>query len=315
MRAEIFHTTTQWDIVGRLRDLLCGLIYPSLSPKLYEIQLLGGVEVETAWRYVKLLQGAISPEKGLKLTVRELGLMGYGAYVQVYYPFSHYTGKSFQEGELDVFFPSIALRDRMVLVPRGVKKILERPPGEGQIFKPLEMGGVEEVDFHDIGSVAAALQRVAEVVKDELLIELRAFRSVHPGEISLVDLARAFGIDLGYIHHYLERDFLERITNKKIYIEFDSQRFSVNGWTRVVLTVRNDSDVALANVALEITGPIKIWPSKIRFDLPAGGSQSVEIAVKPDEPGKFPVEILCLTPEDIMFSDWLRPQHIWLEAD
>lgn len=316
MNAEIFYLIDQKSTILKLQDLLRKHVHSTFATTLQEVDLSQKDGPQIGWRYVKLLQASIPPEKGIKLSVRELGIFGYSFYIQVYYPFSYYVGKEFQVGQLSHFFPAVAVQDHMVLVPKGLGKVLEYGDSVLSPLNPINMGGVEEVDFQDASALILALKHIRNLLHEDLSRELRAYASFYRfREIDFTKLAQDLGIDLGFIQHFAEAGIIERTFYKAIVCEFDQQKIRPNRWTKVNLVIQNNSNVALSNIAVEIAGPAKIRPTTIRTDLPAGSTRLVPIAIMPEDRGDFPLEIVFVLPEDKIFSDWLPVHYIWLQCE
>ena len=90
-------------------------------------------------------------------------------YIEVYYAFSYYGLKQFRDEQLRDFSPAVAVQDRMIMVPQGVGKLLESDGGVLLPFKPLEMGGVAEVNFQDEMALSATAVEVAQTLRAAFL--------------------------------------------------------------------------------------------------------------------------------------------------
>jgi hypothetical protein len=82
-----------------------------------------------------------------------------------------------------------------------------------------------------------------------------------------------------------------------------------------MLTVRNDSDVALPDLAVEIAGPAKIRPAHIQATFAPHSAQEIPIAIMPEDVGDFPLEVTFVLPDDKLFADWLPVHHVWLQCE
>src|SRR6185369_14975419 len=134
----------------------------ALLQELFEKSLFPGVTVmreefppdpggrDQGWRYLKLLQAAIPPEQGISLGLDEFSYSIYRIYIKAYFSMSgSYFGntRGFSGSDLLQFFPAVAVHDRMVLVPLGLRRSLVRSNEEFPAFPALKAGGVLELDF------------------------------------------------------------------------------------------------------------------------------------------------------------------------
>lgn len=323
MNAEIFFLEEQESLVPRLKELLRTHIHPGIGVTLSEIKVPSYARdaSETGRRYVKLLQASIPPEKGLKLGVHRLVTFGYRFYIEVYYvlsypAFRYGRSQTFGEYEFNYFFPAVAVRNRMVMIPEGLGKRLQRTSETLSPFNPLEMGGVLEVDFQDEAMLGEAVSQVGGRIRADFLRELRAYASYSSwGEISLPQIAQDLDVDLGFIQHSLKSEVIEAAFYQKLTCQFDRDRLPFNRWNKVTLTIRNDSDINLSELRVEISGPAKIRPTRIQTDVPAQSSAQVFVAVMPEDVGDFPLEIVFVLSEDQLFADLLPIHHIWLQVE
>jgi len=269
-----------------------------------------------AQRYVKLLQASIRPEKGFQLNLTVLEHFGYRFYLYIYYAFAYYAAKRI-EGLGDLL-PAVAVRNRMALVPTGLGKKLERDWNEqlASPFKPLEMGGAAEVSFRDPASVEQALAQVAETTREDLLQEIRSWASFRTaGNIDLEEVSRELGVDLGYLRHLFESHGVERAFHSQLTCALEPRKITFGRWTKVILSVRNDSDVTLSELVVKISGPVEIRPTRLQLDVPARSTQTAPVALKPSDRGEFPLEVVLALPDEQVFSPWLPVQHLWIECD
>src|SRR5215213_6320741 len=84
---------------------------------------------DQGWRYLKLLQAAIPPERGISLGLDEFSYSIYRVYIKAYFSMSGSywnNTRGFSGPDLLAFFPAVAVQDRMVLVPLGLRRTLAR---------------------------------------------------------------------------------------------------------------------------------------------------------------------------------------------
>ncbi|MCI0688604.1 MAG: hypothetical protein L0Y54_15400 [Sporichthyaceae bacterium] len=319
MKAELFINARTADLEPVIRRLVAAEVDARIPVEVSTVGAGGEQNVVVANRYAQLLQAAIPPELGLTLSVTSLSWLGERTYLQVYwpvaYPSYHGATRSFSPGELDAFFPALAIRDRMVLVPVGQGELLGAVHGVAQTTSVLR-GDVAEIDFRDEAAVGAALRTVAGSLTEQLQHELAAWAAGAPEQpIDLAGAARDLDVDAGLLNRILT-DRIEqiRVPYRALSCELNTTRLPHGRWTRVMLTATNGSDVPMPRVLLSIAGPVEVRPDRVEVALPAGGAVEVPIAVKPTDLGEFPIEITLVQPQDVPFSTWLLPVHVWMES-
>lgn len=317
MKTEIFYLEHQKGRIEALKNTLRQHIYPALAITEYQIEWAREQDASRAgWRYVKLLQASIPPEKGINLNIHELGVFGYRFYIEVYYAFRYFARRAFQTDRLSEFFPAVAIGDRMVLIPRGLGEKLKGDDQGLSPFNPVEMGGVIETDFDDPAELTQAADQVAGILRADLLRELRAYASYQKAaDFDLARIARDLEMDAGFILHALKAEATELDFYDQLHCELDLHRVSPDSWTKVHLSVRNDSDMDLADLSIDVSGPAAIRPSRLAISVPARSTQTLPIAIKPDGRGEFPIEVTFTLPDDRVFANLLPVHHIWLQSE
>ena len=317
MKAEIFYYgEEQRRAALRVKQLLRAHLYPALSPVMSDIiGLTGEASAKMGWRYVKLLQASIPPEQGIQISIKSTHVLGYSSYIHIYYPFV-YSQRDFQIESRKKFFPALAIHNRMVLVPKGLAQLLDYSKEILTPFYPIEEGGVKEVDFNDELTLGDAIARVGEILRKELFAELRAYstyRSFNQVEFSRV--AEQLDTDEGFLRHLCGTVVTECPFYKELTCELDQNEIQAGQWSKVNLTIHNNSPSLLRDITVEIKGPAEILPSRIQTTIPPTSKQQVPIALKPKEIGDFPLEFVFVLPEDEAFAVWLPVHHIWVHSE
>lgn len=316
MKAEIYYLEQQEALVAGLADALRAKLHPALEVELHPIAFSDRRQIiDLGRRYVKLLQASLRPETGLQLGIKELDHYGYRFYIYVYHAFA-YSGSG--PIQLETFFPAVAIRNRMALVPVGLSRRLDWQAAVtlGSLLRPLETGGAAEVSFEDRPAVEEALARVAQTTRADLLQEIRAYAGFRrPGEIDLPTLARDMDVDMGFLEHLFRTGGLEPTFYSQLTCEIAPSKIAFDRWTKVILSVRNDSDVSLSNLQAKISGPVEILPTRIRIDVPARSIATVPISLNPTRRGEFPLEVVLVPPDEQVFSSWLPEKYLWIECD
>lgn len=266
----------------------------------------GGGAYENARRYVQLLLASLSPDHGIALGVKwlEYGFYVYGNYFGQY--------RTFQAQSARVLFPAVALNDRMVLVSQQLIPRLTAAEGLS-LFRPLEAGGVLEVDFDQPELVDKAVQKVGDMLRAEAVQAVRRYTTYHPADhLDTNDLAEKLGLDAAFLEDALQKLAANHTFYEALSCQFSRNSFPMKRWTRVKVKIANASDVGLRNLSLNIRGPVRILPDRAETDVPANGAAELDISIQPDEEGEFPIEVVFTLPEDGALRPWLPTKSVWL---
>ncbi len=316
MKAEIYYLEEQEGLIAGLAEDLRAKLYPALEVEPHLIAFSDRREiVDLGRRYVKLLQASIRPETGLQLGIKELDHYGYRFYIYVYYAFAYSASGPLQ---LQAFFPAIAVRNRMALVPAGLGKILQWRSSEalGAVLKSFETGGADEVSFADRPAVERALAQVAQTTRADLLREIRAYASHRNlADIDPPTLARDMDVDVGFLRHLFGTGGFEHALYDQLVCEIAPEKIAFDRWTKMTLSVRNGSDVSLSRLEAKISGEVRIRPERLLLDVPAHSTGSVQFSLKPIDRGDLLLDVVLMLPDEEVFSSWLPEKHLWLVCD
>jgi hypothetical protein len=324
MKAELFVHAGSQDIVPVVRRLVAECIDADLPLEVNSIdtgRIADNLKIGT--RYSQLLQAAIPPELGLSLGVSWLSWLGERIYLQVYWPVitvaaSGYTYDPmvvpFFPNTFDSFFPALAIRDRMVMVPRGEGRALGTVYGVMRISSALK-DDILQVNYKDEDAIRAALRTVSASLSQQLAHELTSWAAFQPpGPLNLQAAASDLEVSVNLFRRVLA-DRVEEITApyKRLSGRLDKVSLPFGRWTRVTLTVTNASSVPLTGMTVSVSGPVEVLPSRVEVDVPAGSAE-IQLSIKPVDEGEFPIEITFVQASDAPFSDWLPPVNLWLES-
>jgi len=313
MNAEIFFHPDQRLLVQTIASLLRNRLYVGIHvAEMQAISRPGLWDPDGAYpragRYTQLLLASIPPDRGLSLGVRDLY---YG-----WYMYSHYFGqyREFQQERARGLFPAVAVNDRMVLVP---EKLGLRLTGSEALplFRPLEMGGVLEVDFEQPEALDKALLKIGDMMRAEAVQMVRQYASYRAGaEINTSDASRDLGFEEPFLEEALKQEAGKNSFYGQLACEFSRTAFPMKRWTRVNVKITNPSDVELRGLAMDIRGPVRVKPTRMETNLPARGSVQIDLALQPEEDGEFPIEVVFALAEDRALKGWLPFTHVWLTA-
>jgi hypothetical protein len=337
MEAEFFYVDTPSIAPGRLLTMLNAYVDPSVALRTHNVNAKDSRErTAIGARYEQLLQASIPPWHNVAIEViTRLDMFGGRIYIRVYWPtliqeywqyegvvpvyggYSMYKDASFfvSGHGLSPFFPAVAVRDRMVIVPKGQNAILKGGLKDQDMLARLRPN-VAEVDLSDEAKLEEAIAAVGQGIRTELRNELQAYGSFRKsGEWELAEAATHLGVTLGFLQRALQQE-APKATRiyEQLSCEFDRTEVTAGRWNKVMLTIRNESDIELAELTAQVIGPVEVLPARIPAAVKARSSTQVPVSVKPSDLGAFPLEIAFLLPGDQVLAEWLPHHHIWLES-
>jgi hypothetical protein len=338
MDADFFYVGTPGIAPARLLAMIAAHVDPSIALRAFDANTKDYRErAAIGSRYAQLLQASIPPEHSLSLNVvTDMDLFGSRIYIRVYWPILVQEYWQYEDGTsviyggysmemhasffmhnhgLTPFFPALAIRDRMVIVPKGQNRALKGPLENQKALAKLRPD-VTEVDFSNETKLDQAVAAVGHGLRAELRRELQAYGSFRkPGTWDLADAATHLGVTLGFLQRALQQE-APKATQlyEQLSCQFSRTEVTTGRWNKVMLKIRNDSDVDLAELTAQVIGPAEVLPARIPAAVKARSSTEVPIAVKPSDPGAFPLEIAFLLPEDQILADLLPRHQIWLES-
>ena len=274
--------------------------------------------------YCRLLVASTPPSQGLSIEVRTYDWLGVSPYLHIYWPVHSnsppYTWTVdvpfFEQGSFAFFFPAVAMRGRMVLVPKGQNNQLRRLGGTSPLT-PWEGSSqyhrdVIEVNFEDRAHVENAVRSLAERMSQEIDREVEAYRSQHP-KANLADIAGSLEVDLGFLERRLQKAAGRADAYRYLKLDVSTDIVSFGQWNRVELHISNQSFSGISNVMVFVSsGPIDVLPKQIEVNLAAHSVTAVPLAIKPKDPGMYPVEFKLVSSSDELLERWLPTYPIWL---
>src|SRR4051794_6825737 len=307
MEVELYCLTRDVDRAAYVENLLRRAVDESLVLAVRDLQYGSTFERDPiAVRYAQLLQATIPPEKGLYLSVSTMDFYRDRIYLGIYWPiyvrgyWSEIAGTSvFFEGYslsrrvtcyptfgaegavperrgLELFFPALAVRGRMVLVPKGQAELLDQiglpPMGLSQDL-PRD---VVEVDFYDDAELREAAERVGHSLLAEVAHDLQSHVRQFPSEtLDVAEVAAKLEVTPAILQHVIAEDIVPLYG--QITCELEEDEFALGRWTKTRLRVHNASESALEQVLVTVSGPVEVRPSSVRVDVPPRAEASAEI--------------------------------------
>lgn len=341
MDAELFCLTEHVELAGSLLRQLNTLVDPTIALKVHDIGTAASDERhEIARRYTKLLHASIPPERELRIeAVTGLELFGNRIYLRVYWPmlvsgwysypgvdelvWGMYWGIYEQHFHargrgLELFLPALALRDRMVVVPRDQNEALEGM-GRNEPAPPPLQRGVIEVDFAASAETERAFERIGRELRSELRRELAAYRSFHPSEPLDLDAVSAhFGVPPALLQRAVrENADTRQQVHRQLRCTLNPTVVVRDLQTRITLQIENPSTVDLGRLRVQLRGPrtgLEVNPEQLEVELPAGATARADLSVAATREGEFALEVLFLDPVVDVPRDLLPVQQLWLTS-
>lgn len=341
MDAELFCLTEHVESAGRLLRQLNTVVDPTITLKVLDAETASWPErEEIGRRYTKLLHASIPPERKLGVeAVTGLELFGNRVYLRFYWPmlvegwywypgvdglvrglyWSVYERQFHARGRgLELFLPALALRDRMVMVPRGQNETLE-DMGTPEPDRPPLQRGVLEADFGDPADVERALTTIGQELRRELRKELVAYRSFHPSDDLDLDAVSAhLGVNPMLLRRAVDEEADARaLVERQLVCTLAPATVVRDVQTRIALRVENSSTVGLGRTRVQVRGPssgLEVNPERLEMDLPAGGTASADLSVAATRVGEFVVEVVFLDAETGRARDLVPAQQLWLTS-
>jgi hypothetical protein len=253
------------------------------------------------------------------LGLDEFSYSVYRVYIKAYFTMagSYWpNSKGFGDGALLDFFPAVAAQDRMVLVPLGLRQRLARSGEDFPAFPALKAGGVLELDFNDENSVRSAVRMVSERLHADFLKDLQSYRNFQDlNGLSLQAVADDLNADVSYVQHLLKGD--EHVFDRAAYNDFEwtitPRELPVNHWTKVTLSLRNNSDQDVEKLIVQVRGPVKVSPERIELTVAAHSSADTFVAIRPEESGDYPLEVVGVLPQDKPLAGFVQAKPVWVK--
>jgi hypothetical protein len=340
MDAEFFCLPEDMDVVGQLVRNLGRFVDPVIALKVMNAGAMDLSEAaQVANRYAGLLHGSIPPEREIDIEVNAtLRLFGSRVYLRLWWPmlvegYYYYPGLSEPvEGPhrtrdyryfdqlhgLGLFLPALAIRDRMVLVPKGQNEALESTGTNDPAPPPLQRG-VIEVDFRNPAEVEQAFVTIGSELRRELRQELLAYQSFRLADEADFDVASAhLGVPPSLLQHAIREESVAReLIYNQLRCTAEPATVVKGVQTRVSLRIDNPSEIDLGQLRVQVRGAMsgmEINPQRVSIRLPAQSSVRADFSMVVKRPGDFVLEVLFLDPVAEAARDMLPMQQLWITS-
>lgn len=272
--------------------------------------------IPAAQRYVQLLN-ASTP---IRADVNRVSIMGWAFYLQVYWhldddPYGPTSMRDFHGSDFSTFFPALAVRERMVLVPQAQRSVPPSMPHDPALELYLR-GDLISVDFADAAALRGALQSVSGAVQRELAREARQVRRQFPGaHPDTASLATELTVHPDDLTQALAADSAFAVAIDALDCKLDPSTIPSGRWTRVRLTVTNDQAVDLGRLDVVVAGPVRVRPEGLSVEVPASGTGDVDLSLNPEDAGEFPLEVRLSPPPDSPMREEDTVRNLWLVSE
>ncbi len=329
MDAQFFCLDRHESYGETIRGMLAASLESSVAMQLHNIDSARHAAGLTSLGalYARLLVASTPPSQRLAVEVKTYDWLSQSPYVRIYWPvYSHRSPyiwtidvPFFEEGGFAFFFPALAVRGRMVLVPKGQNDQLRRLGGASPLTPwagPSEYRrDVIEVDFENRAEIESAVRSLAGKLCQEVDRDVEAYRSLHP-KANMADIARSLEVDVGFLERRLQEATTHADAYSHLRLDVSTDTISFGRWNRVELRISNQSAAKISDVSILVSsGPIDILPKPIKADLAAHSVTAVPLSIKPQEPGEFPLEFKLVLSGDELLERWLPTYPIWLTVE
>ena len=297
MKAQIFFLPSQMELCREIEILLEDNLYQRIKVerKVFDDDHSNPeASLEIGRSYFRLLSASMVRVNDFSLEVENSrGKWGYWGY----------TG---EKGEYFVrlgdrlrtkVFPSVAVMDRMVMVPEGIHDAFDVPTGFSYLLRPLDLHGVLVVDFDDSKAIEDAVVKVAAQIRREIVNIGRRHMYVRKTRIpDLVDLSELLHVAWDFLRGFEKEivrpapEFLLKVTSGPVRLA---------EWSEVVLEVWNESEYKLGTMRAQIRAPRHVMrgPFTQYLDFPSGEAehQTLRFEVRAQVLPYCPLEVLFLS--------------------
>jgi hypothetical protein len=339
MDAELFCLNKHVEAAATMVRHLQRFVDPSVALRVMNTETAWPERDEIGRRYTKLLHASVPPERELTIeAVTGLELFGSRIYLRIYWPlafdavYRHPGGEMISppysitverqfhvrnEG-LEAFLPALAIRDRMVLVPRGQNETLDGLGPDATSLPPMQRG-VIEVDFADSVQLEQAFVTVGHALRQELRNELLAYRSYHPSDQLDLDAVSAhLGVTPALLRRAVREEAEAReLIYKQLRCRLEPTTIVKDVQTRLSLTIENPSAIDLGDLRVQMRGPssgLEVYPERVPIEVPAEASMQVDFSVVATRAGEFVVEVLFLDADTDVPREMLPVQQLWITS-
>ncbi len=297
MKAQIFALKSQTALCREIQLLLEDYLYRRIE---VELKIFDdddpnqNASLEIGRAFFRLLGASMVRADDFSLEVESsLGEWGYWGYTGD-------SGKYFVRlGDRlrTKVFPSVAIMDRMVMVPEEIHDALDVPTGFSYLFRPLDLHGVLLVDFGDQIAIQEAIVKIGGELRKEIVgIGRRHIYVRRTRTPDLVDLSGVLHVSVDFLKE-LEGEIVKLVPT--LSLDVTSGPVRLGTWSQVRLEVRNESGHELGIMRVQIRAPRNVmrahFVQHLDFSSKELECQTLQLDVKPQVAPFCPLEVRFLS--------------------
>lgn len=325
MDVEFFCLNQHESLGETIRRLIATRLDTNVNMKVSNIDSAGKRLGLVGGHYARLLAASTLPEQGLSIEVKAYDWRGRVPYVNIYWwiyvcGYTFLIGKQyFEEGGFKHFFPAVAFRDRMILVPKGQNETLQELGRSSPQLPGPEVPGhprdIIEVDFENAAELDDAVSTLALELRQEIDHEIHAYRTLHPAT-ELEQIAQSLGFDIGFVSRLLREVAVGQADlYRNLGFNLSTNTIKFGEWNRLNLVITNKSESEIPRAVVICSGPAEIRPTRIEVNVRALCNTEVDLAIKAEEPGEFPLEFKLVPIGDDLLEQWLPIYNVWVKVE
>lgn len=299
MKAQIFYLEHQQDMRDELASLLREYVYENIQVEVSGIRFDRMEEGNSQWRaalaYLNYLKSSMIKVDDFRILVE--GSYGYSWYLGYEGETTHLL--KLHPDSVDSVLPAVAVIDRMVMLPQGIREAFDTSREFSFFPRPLDLQGVLMVDFAEPQAIREAVRQVGAQIKSE--IEKLCRRYMFVNKIlrpDYNDLSRLLKIDKRFFERFADELFQPSVRLTPRIISGPARR---GQQTQIVLEIQKESEDALGIVNVQVRGPADTLAAPVAeyVDFSAGMSQiqKIQFEIFPTTSPYCPFEVL-MVPND-----------------
>jgi hypothetical protein len=280
LKARVFFLNSQEELYEKIKASLTRAFKGiSIEPSIYEEADDAGKR-DIGQSYLNMLKASMVKvtDRDITLYVEdELGQWGYWGGSGLNY--ERYFRLKLQHTAKTAVFPSVAVMNRMVMVPEGIHDAFDMPKELQYLFKPFDTWqGVILVDFRDEGAIVEAMERVDAQIRSEIAALIRRYIFVQATPTpDLKVLSKLLNVGEDFLNG-LGDEILKPSSHLIAKVTGGPAR--LNKESSVTLEIWNESDGAAGIVHVQIRAPYKVMQATL--------AQSVDFSSREVKHRKIP---------------------------
>ena len=310
MKAQIFELASQGELAWHIETLLRREFYPTIEIKHHVLDGEGQAAARQIGNlFLQLMKASTIAVGDFTIeTEYEEGSWGYYWDAE-----TDYLVRLAYDYRASVF-PSVAVMNRMVMVPRDIHQAFDVPNDFSYLFRPLDLHGVILADFSEDEGVERAVRAVARQISSEIVMIGRRHMSLHGTRMpDFLELARLLEIKDNKYLPSLQPEIVRPLPHLQVRVVSGPLRLGRT--STVALEVQNNSGGPLGIVRVQIRrrralpAPVGRY---VDFTDAESEHQVVEFDMVPKAAPCCPIEVLFLFDE--IGYDAIAPVPVFVDV-